>query len=87
MKSNIELKVIIEKINNIFRDVLQNEEINIKYETTANDVDEWDSLSHILLVLEIENNFQIKFTAKEIQDFKNVGDMCEGIMSKLKISN
>lgn len=87
MKSNLELKVIIEKINNIFRDVLQNEEINIKYETTANDVDEWDSLSHILLVLEIENNFQIKFTAKEIQDFKNVGDMCEGIMSKLKISN
>lgn len=84
MKSNIELKVIIEKINNIFRDVLENEEINIKYETTANDVDEWDSLSHILLVLEIENNFQIKFTAKEIQDFKNVGDMCEGIMSKLK---
>ena len=87
MKSNLELKVIIEKINNIFRDVLQNEEINIKYETTANDVDEWDSLSHILLVLEIENNFKIKFTAKEIQDFKNVGDMCEGIMSKLKISN
>ena len=56
-------------------------------EYIANDVDEWDSLSHILLVLEIENNFQIKFTAKEIQDFKNVGDMCEGIMSKLKISN
>ena len=87
MKNNIELKVISDKINNIFRDVLENEEINIKYETTANDVDEWDSLSHILLVLEIEKNFQIKFTAKEIQDFKNVGEMCEGIMSKLKIRN
>ena len=86
MENNIELQVITEKINNIFRDVLENEEINIKYETTANDVDEWDSLSHILLVVAIEKNFQIEFTAKEIQDFKNVGEMCEGIMLKLKIS-
>tara|TARA_B100001059_G_scaffold235948_1_gene283830 strand:- start:2035 stop:2298 length:264 start_codon:yes stop_codon:yes gene_type:complete len=86
MENNIEFQVITEKINNIFRDVLENEEINIKYETTANDVDEWDSLSHILLVVAIEKNFQIEFTAKEIQDFKNVGEMCEGIMLKLKIS-
>ena len=86
MENNIEFLVITEKINNIFRDVLENEEINIKYETTANDVDEWDSLSHILLVVAIEKNFQIEFTAKEIQDFKNVGEMCEGIMLKLKIS-
>ena len=54
MENNIEFQVITEKINNIFRDVLENEEINIKYETTANDVDEWDSLSHILLVVAIE---------------------------------
>ena len=86
MGNDIELQVITEKINNIFRDVLENEEINIKYETTANDVDEWDSLSHILLVVAIEKNFQIEFTAKEIQDFKNVGEMCEGIMLKLNIS-
>ncbi len=86
MENNIELQVITEKINYIFRDVLENEEINIKYETTANDVDEWDSLSHILLVVAIEKNFQIEFTTKEIQDFKNVGEMCEGIMLKLKIS-
>tara|TARA_B100001063_G_C16773132_1_gene563073 strand:- start:2085 stop:2348 length:264 start_codon:yes stop_codon:yes gene_type:complete len=86
MENNIEFQVITEKINNIFRDVLENEEINIKYETTANDVDEWDSLSHILLVVAIEKNFQIEFTTKEIQDFKNVGEMCEGIMLKLKIS-
>ena len=86
MEKKIELQVIIGKINNIFRDVLEDEEINIKYETTANDVDEWDSLNHILLVLAIEKNFQIKFTAKEIQDFKNVGEMCEGIMLKLNIS-
>ena len=46
------------------------------------DVDEWDSLSHILLVVAIEKYFQIEFTAKEMQNFKNVGEMCEVIILK-----
>ena len=83
MKNNEELNTILKKMNDIFIDVLENNEIKINYETSANDIDEWDSLSHIALVVTIEKAFHVKFTAKEIQDFKNVGEMCEGILLKI----
>ncbi len=83
MKNNEELNYVIKKVNAIFNDVLENDDIKINYETTVKDIDEWDSLSHIALVVSIEKSFQIRFTAKEIQDFKNVGEMCEGILLKL----
>lgn len=70
-------------VNEIFVDVLENESIVLKYDSSAADIDEWDSLNHIALVIAIEKKFKIRFTAKEIQDFKNVGEMCDGIVSKL----
>jgi acyl carrier protein len=74
---------IIEQVNVIFIDVLENPAVRIGRETTANDVPEWDSLNHIMLVVEIEKRFNIRFTAEEVSGFKDVGEMCDGIKIKM----
>jgi acyl carrier protein len=75
---------ILLQVQNIFRDVLDNERIELTDDTTANDVDEWDSLSHIQLIVAIEKQFKIKFTSKEILSWKNVGEMVDNLAIKLK---
>ena len=72
----------IAEVQNIFRDVLDDDDISIEYDTTAEDVDDWDSLNHIQLVVAIEKHFNIRFNASEIQGFGNVGEMCEGIINR-----
>ncbi|MFA6567943.1 MAG: acyl carrier protein [Victivallales bacterium] len=72
----------IEKLNGIFQTVFDNDEIEIKPEMTANDIDGWDSLSHVSLVIAIEQGFGIRFTQKELLTFKNVGDLLRGIGNK-----
>jgi len=74
---------IISQYQEIFRDVLDNDDVVLKYETTAADVEDWDSLSHIQLVVAIEKHFKVKFTTAEIREFKNVGEMCEATLKKL----
>lgn len=76
-------KLILQKVTSIFKDVLDNEEIHIENSTTANDVEEWDSLSHIQLIVEIEKQFKIKFTSPEIRDWKSVGEMIACIEKKI----
>lgn len=75
---------ILAKVQTIFRDVLDNEEIVLTDETTANDIEEWDSLSHIQLIVAIEKAFGIKFTSLEIMKWKNVGEMLDSIVAKQK---
>jgi acyl carrier protein len=72
----------IAKLKDIFLDVLDLDELDLTRETTANDVDEWDSLSHIMLIVNIEKSFKIRFTSKEIQRWKNVGEMVDCIDMK-----
>ena len=74
---------LISRLTLIFRKVFNNESLALTDSMTANDVDQWDSLSHMILITEIENAFSIKFRLKELNKMKNVGDMTEMIMSKL----
>jgi acyl carrier protein len=73
---------ILNQCNKIFVDQLDNPAIVLKRETTAADVEEWDSLTHIQLIVAIEKSFKIRFTTAEIQGLKNVGDMCDAIEKK-----
>jgi acyl carrier protein len=73
----------MEKLTGIFRTVFDNEEINLWPEMTANDVDGWDSLSHVNLILSVEKGFGIRFSQKELLTFKNVGDLARSIERKL----
>ncbi len=73
---------ILSEVQDIFRDILDEEELVLKDETTASDVDGWDSLTHIQLVVAVEKHFKFKFTSKEILSWKNVGEMIDSIQSK-----
>jgi acyl carrier protein len=77
------VKEVLEKATPVFRDTLDNDDINLTPETTADDIEEWDSLSHIQLIVALEKAFRIKFTTAEITSFKDVGQLAESIVKKL----
>ncbi|MFN5458468.1 MAG: acyl carrier protein [Bacteroidota bacterium] len=75
-------EIILQQVIEIFRDVLDNDKIELSESTIAKDVEEWDSLNHIQLVVAVEKKFSIRFTALEIQSWTNVGGMIDSIVSK-----
>lgn len=79
----MELNQIMKEVNDIFIDVLDNEDIKLTPETCAKDVEEWDSLNHIQLVVAVEKHFKLRFTTADIQSWKNVGEMCAAIEKRL----
>ncbi|MCR5501834.1 MAG: acyl carrier protein [Lachnospiraceae bacterium] len=72
-----------EKVNGIFRDNFDDESITVTDETTADDIEDWDSLEHINLIAAIENRFGMKFTMGEVVSMKNVGEMVDIILSRI----
>ena len=74
---------ILKEMQPIFRDVLDNEDIELSNDTTAEDIDEWDSLSQIQLIVALEEHFNIKLTAKEVMECDNIGDMVDCIGRKV----
>lgn len=80
----MERNELLEKITEIFRDVMVNDDIVLTEETTSYDIEEWDSVSHIQLIDEVEQKFGIKFTAKEMLAWEDVGEFMDAIQSKLK---
>lgn len=73
----------MEKIQDIFRDVFDDEELIVADSTSSDDIEEWDSLSHIQLVVAIEKAFGLKLTSKEILSWEDVGEMADAIHAKL----
>ena len=80
----MERQEIFEQLNEIFIDVLDLDECSLTNEISANDIEEWDSLSHIQLIVAIEKKFKIKFSSLEIMKWKNMGEMVNSIEEKLK---
>ncbi len=74
---------VLSEVNKIFIDVLDNEKIVLTKETVADDIKEWDSLNHIQLIIAIEKHYKIRFSSVEIQRWRNVGEMCDGVIQKL----
>ena len=74
---------ILAELQPIFQDVFYDEELAVTEETNASDVEDWDSLAQIRIVMAVEKHFSIKFTFDELQSLKNVGDMVNLIQEKV----
>jgi acyl carrier protein len=73
---------IYDMLNEVFRDVFDDDSITVSDSTTANDIEDWDSLEHINLVVAVEKRFNVKFGMNEVTGMKNVGDMVKIIIER-----
>jgi acyl carrier protein len=74
---------VYDRLTEVFRDVFDEDDLVLRPEMTADDVSDWDSLSHIRLVLAVSKAFNIKFTAAEVSRLKNVGEFADLIRAKI----
>ena len=72
-----------ERLQEIFRDIFDDEELIIREDMSANDIEDWDSLAQINLLVAIKKEFKINFDLEEVSKYKNVGDMVNAIEKKL----
>ena len=73
---------IYETLNEIFRDVFDDDEITVEAETNSDSIEDWDSLEQINLVVAIQDTFGIKFNIDEVNAMKSVGEMADAILEK-----
>ena len=74
---------VLDKLNEIFRDVFDDDSIEVCDSTTSADIEGWDSLEHINLIAAVEQEFGMKFTMGQVVTMKNVGEMADIIMSQI----
>ena len=77
-------KTIYTRLNKVFRDVFDDDSITVNPKTTANDIEDWDSLEHITLIAAVEKEFKMKFKMGEISSMKNVGEMASIVAARGK---
>jgi acyl carrier protein len=75
---------VFNEVQDIFRDIFDEDDMVIKDKTNSDSIEEWDSLNHINLVSAIEKEFKIKFTLEELMTLKDVGAMVDLMMEKVK---
>jgi len=75
---------IIERLTEVFHEVFNDNNIVLRDDMTANDVENWDSLTHMLMITKVEEVFGIKFKLKELNKLKMVGDLINVVESKLQ---
>ncbi|MBO4903118.1 MAG: acyl carrier protein [Lachnospiraceae bacterium] len=74
---------VFEKVQEIFRDVFDDETLTISDQTNSDEIDDWDSLEHISLIVSMEKEFSMKFDIKEVNLLENVGEMIDLIIRKM----
>ena len=79
----MEIQRIRDQLNKIFHDVFDDDSIHVTDDTTAKDIEEWDSLNHINLIVAVERSFRIRFTTREVNNLANVGEFIALIRSKV----
>lgn len=72
------------ELNEIFIDIFEDESILLKDTTTTDDIESWDSLNHIQMIIAVEKRYKIRFDLNELLNFRNVGDLCNGILKSMK---
>lgn len=74
---------LLSKLTSIFRDIMDDEEINLTDTTTADDIEDWDSLTNIQLIVAIEKEFGIRIKSGQIQSWSNVGEMVDDLLKNI----
>lgn len=77
-------KEVFRRLNKVFRDVFDDDSITVTPKTTADDIEDWDSLEHITLISAVEREFKMKFKMGEISSMKNVGEMADIVAARAK---
>lgn len=77
------MEEIYERLNGVFRDVFDDDSIEVNEDTTAEDIEDWDSLNHITLIDAVESEFGVRFTMGEVSGMKNVGEMAQIIKERI----
>lgn len=75
---------VYERLNEVFRDVFDDDGISVNAGTTAKDIDDWDSLEHIRLISSVEREFGMRFKMGEVSTMKNVGEMAKIVAERAK---
>ncbi|MEO6136076.1 MAG: acyl carrier protein [Ginsengibacter sp.] len=74
---------IINDLTQIFKTIFEDDSISLNENTTTSDIESWDSLNHIHMITAVEKHFKIRFDLNELLNFKNIGDLCKGILEKI----
>lgn len=80
----MEQEKLIKDLTKIFIDIFEDDSISLNDNTTTSDIEAWDSLNHIQMITAVEKHFKIHFDLNELLNFKNIGDLCNGIQKRIK---